>query len=139
LLEREALNVSWYELGRVYRRLEAQGQIRGGHFVSGVSGEQFALPEAIGLLRSLRQARPTGELVVLSAADPLNLSGILAPGARITAVAPNRILLQDGVVLAALEGGKIIRLERGSDVTDNAVEHALTVGKLPAALRPYYA
>ena len=78
LLEREALNVSWYELGRIYRRLEAQGQIRGGHFVSGVSGEQFALPEAIGLLRSVRKAKPAGELIVLNAADPLNLVGILA-------------------------------------------------------------
>src|SRR5204863_4293601 len=63
LLEREAPNVSWFELGRVYRRLEARGDIRGGHFVGGVSGEQFALPEAIGLLRSLRNSAPTGELI----------------------------------------------------------------------------
>ena len=56
LLERESLRVSWYELGRVYRRLEARGEIRGGHFVNGASGEQFALPEAIGLLRSIRKA-----------------------------------------------------------------------------------
>src|SRR5205807_5894819 len=68
LLERESLKVSWYELSRTYRRLEARGEIRGGYFVNGVSGEQFALPEAIGLLRSLRKAPPTGELITLSAA-----------------------------------------------------------------------
>ena len=74
LLGRESLRVSWYELGRVYRRLEARGEIRGGHFVSGVSGEQFALPEAIGLLRSVRKAEVAGELIVINAADPLNLA-----------------------------------------------------------------
>src|SRR5206468_5257944 len=65
LLERESLEVSWFELSRVYRRLEARGDIRGGHFVSGVSGEQFALPEAIGLLRSLRKRAEAGELIAL--------------------------------------------------------------------------
>src|SRR4029079_119973 len=86
LLERESLRVSWFDLGRVYRRLEARGEIRGGYFVSGVSGEQFALTEAIGLLRSLRKAEPSGRLVALSAADPLNLVSILTPGPRIPAI-----------------------------------------------------
>src|SRR5213076_1063917 len=94
LLERESLKVSWFELGRVYRRLEARGEIRGGYFVSGVSGEQFALPEAIGLLRSIRKTKPTGELIALRAADPLNLVGILTPGPRVTAITSNRILLR---------------------------------------------
>src|SRR5262249_57613719 len=83
LLERESFSLSWYELGRVYRRLEARGEIRGGHFVSGVSGEQFALSDAIGFLRSVRKALPKGELVTISGADPLNLFGILVPGPRI--------------------------------------------------------
>jgi ATP-dependent Lhr-like helicase len=69
--------VSWYELGRIYRRQEARGEIRGGYFVGGVSGEQFALPEAIGLLRSLRKSPGKGELITLSAADPLNLVGLV--------------------------------------------------------------
>src|SRR6185503_6716817 len=103
LLERESLRMGWFELGRVYRRMEARGEIRGGHFVSGVSGEQFALPEAIGLLRSLRKSKPTGELIILSAADPLNLAGILSPGPRISAISSNRILLRDGIPIAALE------------------------------------
>src|SRR5213592_248712 len=83
LLERESFPITWYELGRIYRRWEARGEIRGGYFVAGISGEQFALPEAIGLLRSIRKAPENGELTTLSAADPLNLQGILTPGPRI--------------------------------------------------------
>ncbi len=138
LLERESLDVSWYELGRVYRRLEARGEIRGGHFVGGVSGEQFALPEAIGLLRSVRKAASKGELVVLSAADPLNLVGVLTPGPRIPSIATNRVLLRDGLPIAALEAGQIIQLENEADVADGMIANALKVGKMPAALRPYY-
>jgi ATP-dependent Lhr-like helicase len=138
LLERESLDVSWYELGRVFRRLEARGEIRGGHFVGGVSGEQFALPEAIGLLRSVRKAAPKGELVVLSAADPLNLVGVLTPGPRIPAIAANRILLRDGLPIAAMEAGQIIKLETEADVEDGMIVNALKVGRMPASLRPYY-
>jgi ATP-dependent Lhr-like helicase len=101
LPEREALSASWFELGRLYRRLEARGEIRGGHFIEGVSGEQFALPEAIGLLRSMRKAKPTGESVVISAAGPLNLLGILTPGPRVAAIASNRILLRDRMAALA--------------------------------------
>jgi ATP-dependent helicase Lhr and Lhr-like helicase len=136
LLERESLKVSWFELGRFYRRLEARGEIRGGHFVSGVSGEQFALPEAIGLLRSLRKSKPSGELIMLSAADPLNLIGVLTPGPRITAIGANRLLLRDGAPVAALEAGKIINLNGDSDTTE--IEQSLKVGKLSPALRRYY-
>jgi ATP-dependent Lhr-like helicase len=139
LLEREPFAVSWYELGRVYRRLEARGEIRGGHFIGGVSGEQFARPEAIGLLRSVRKAALKGEWVAISGADPLNLVGILTPGARIPGTSANRILLRDGVPIAALEGGEVRRLEAGAGESDLEVERALKIGKLPLALRPYYA
>src|SRR6187401_2937607 len=94
MLERESLKVSWFELGRIYRRLEARGDIRGGYFVSGVSGEQFALPEAIGLLRSLRKTAAEGEMIAISGADPLNLAGILSPGVRVAAITAHRILLR---------------------------------------------
>jgi ATP-dependent Lhr-like helicase len=137
LLEREALGVSWYELGRVYRRLEARGEIRGGHFVQGASGEQFALPEAIGLLRSIRKAEPSGEWIVINAADPLNLQGILTPGLRVTSITANRILLRDGQPVAALIGGKTEMLN-GHELDPVAIERALTVGKMSAQLRPYY-
>ncbi|HEV2965814.1 MAG TPA: hypothetical protein VGW97_02795, partial [Chthoniobacterales bacterium] len=100
LLERESLNATWYELGRIYRRLEARGEIRGGYFIAGMSGEQFALPEAIGLLRSIRKAAPSHELITLSAADPLNLQGILTPGSRIAAFTANRISFRNGLPLA---------------------------------------
>ena len=110
LLERESLPVTWYELGRIYRRWEARGEIRGGYFVGGVGGEQFALPEAIGLLRSIRKSPAKGELITLSAADPLNLQGILTPGPRISALTSNRILFRDGLPMAALEAGEIRKL-----------------------------
>jgi ATP-dependent helicase Lhr and Lhr-like helicase len=119
--------------------MEARGEVRGGHFVRGVSGEQFALPDAIGLMRTLRKAPEKGELVTIAAADPLNLVGILTPGARVPATAANRILLRDGVPVAALEGGQIRRLDPDLDVPDLAVERALKVGRLSAKLRPFYA
>jgi ATP-dependent helicase Lhr and Lhr-like helicase len=136
LLEREALKVSWFELGRIYRRLEARGEIRGGYFINGVSGEQFALPEAIGSLRSIRKIKATGELVILSAADPLNLVSILTPGARIASVWKNRILLRDGVPVAGLQAGKILNLNGAEDL--NGYERSLKIGRMPAALRRYY-
>jgi ATP-dependent Lhr-like helicase len=139
LLEREPFNISWYELGRIYRRLEARGEIRGGYFVGGVSGEQFALPEAIGLLRSTRNAPTKGELITISAADPLNLVGILTPGRRITAISANRILLRDGVAIAALEAGQVTALDGSAEQGNGFIENALRLGTLPAALRPYYA
>ena len=142
LIERESLRVSWFELLRVYRRLEARGEIRGGYFVAGVSGEQFALPEAIGLLRSIRnkeRARPSHDLIAISGADPLNLSGILAPGPRVAAVTAHRILLRGGVPIAALRAGQVISLEAESPEPDRKVEQTLRLGTLSPALRPYYA
>ena len=123
----------------MYRRLEARGEIRGGHFVSGVSGEQFALADAIAVLRALRKAPAKGELITISAADPLNLVGILTPGPRIAATTANRILLRDGVPIAALEAGELKSLESVNGQPALAIERALKVGKLPVALRPYYA
>src|SRR5262245_8043506 len=137
LLERESLPITWYELGRVYRRLEARGEIRGGYFVGGVSGEQFALPEAIGLLRSIRKSSSNSELITLSAADPLNLQGILTPGTGIPAFTANRILFRDGLPLAARESREIRRLS-DQQAPDLQIENALRVGKLRPSLRPYY-
>lgn len=137
LLERESLAVTWYELGRIYRRWEARGEIRGGYFIAGVSGEQFALPEAIGLLRSIRKTALSNELVTLSAADPLNLQGILTPGSRVAAFTANRLSFRAGLPLAALEAGEIRKLSDDA-VSDSQIETALKVGKLRPSLRPYY-
>jgi ATP-dependent Lhr-like helicase len=137
LLERASFSVTWYELGRIYRRLEARGEIRGGYFVGGVSGEQFALPEAIGLLRAIRKSSANRELITLSAADPLNLQGVLTPGARIPAFTANRILFRDGLPIAALESGEIRKLSE-EQIPDLQIENALRIGKLRPSLRPYY-
>ncbi|RUL75263.1 DEAD/DEAH box helicase [Dyella choica] len=107
LLEREAPWLpSWRELLRVYHRLEARGEIRGGRFVEGLVGEQFALPEAIAQLRSIRQ-RPAEQLrATLSGSDPLNLVGTVLAGDRLPALAGTRVLYEDGVAVAALVANK---------------------------------
>ncbi len=107
LLEREAGWLPpWRDLLRVYRRWEARGEIRGGRFVAGFSGEQFALPEAIGALRETRRGKATGEMVPLSGADPLNLTGILTPGPKLAPAASHRVLYRDGVPIATLVAGE---------------------------------
>jgi ATP-dependent Lhr-like helicase len=106
LLEREGIAVPWRVLLRVYHRLEARGEIRGGRFVAGISGEQFALPEAVGMLRSIRREGAQESMISVSAADPLNLAGIITPGNRITAHTGNRVLYHDGAPIAALESGE---------------------------------
>jgi ATP-dependent Lhr-like helicase len=104
LLAREPSRVPWRDLVRVYRTLEARGEVRGGRFVSGMSGEQFALPDAVDRLREVRRSGPDGALVIVTGADPLNLTGIVTAGDRIRAVAGTRIVYRNGVPLAALEG-----------------------------------
>ncbi|NQD78438.1 ATP-dependent DNA helicase, partial [Pseudomonas sp. CrR7] len=106
LLERESdVLPPWRELLRCYHRLEARGEIRGGRFIAGLAGEQFALPEAVGLLRQVRRREPDGALLVVSAADPLNLIGSLLPGAKVPAVSGNRLLYRDGVPVAMRVAG----------------------------------
>ena len=97
----------WRELLLCCRRLEARGEIRGGRFVAGFSGEQFALPDAIPALRAVRQADATPALACISGADPLNLAGIVVPGPKIPAIAGNRVLLEGGLPVAALVAGEI--------------------------------
>ncbi|HEY0781903.1 MAG TPA: ATP-dependent DNA helicase, partial [Thermoanaerobaculia bacterium] len=104
LVERESLLPPWRDLLAVFRRLEARGEIRGGRFVSGFAGEQYALPEAVGRLRALRKEARRGTLVSVSAADPLNLVGIATPGDRLPALAGNRLLYRDGEPIAVREG-----------------------------------
>jgi ATP-dependent Lhr-like helicase len=104
LLTREPNAAPWRELARVYRRLEARGEIRGGRFVTGMSGEQFALPEAVEKLREIRRTPPDGHLTVISACDPLNLIGILTTTDRIRAIAGTRIAYRDGIAVSVMEG-----------------------------------
>jgi ATP-dependent Lhr-like helicase len=99
LLVRETLAVSWREILWALRRLEARGAIRGGRFVTGFVGEQYALPGAVEALRRTRKLERTGETVRLSAVDPLNLVGVLTPGPRIPAVRTQQVVYRDGLPL----------------------------------------
>ncbi len=118
VLARESHLPPWRDLVRVFRRLEARGEIRGGRFVAGFGGEQFAAADAVGRLRAVRKLERRDELVAISACDPLNLVGILTPHARVAAIQRNRLLLCDGVPVAALEGGELRRL--GDSPLDDA-------------------
>ncbi|MDR7447098.1 MAG: hypothetical protein QN166_08685, partial [Armatimonadota bacterium] len=109
ILARERAAPPWRDLVRVYRRWEAQGRIRGGRFVSGFAGEQFALPEAVEALRAVRRATAKGEVAVLSAADPLNLVGILVPGDRLSPFSGLGLVLRDGTVEDVAPLGALLR------------------------------
>ena len=126
MLEREASWLPpWRDLLRVYRTLEARGEIRGGRFVSGFSGEQFALPDAIGMLREIRRREPDGKLLSVSGADPLNLQGILTPGPKLASLTGNRLLYRDGIPIAMLAGGETQFLEQLEPGVEWAARKAL--------------
>jgi ATP-dependent Lhr-like helicase len=97
LLARETFTVPWREVLWALRRMEARGTIRGGRFVGGFSGEQYALPEAVDALRAVRKQERIGETITISAADPLNLAGIVLPGPRVPALRTNAVTYVDGV------------------------------------------
>jgi ATP-dependent Lhr-like helicase len=136
LLQRESQLPPWRDMVRVYRRLEARGEIRGGRFVAGFGGEQFAAADAVGRLRAVRKSEKLDELVVLSAVDPLNLVGILTPEDRVAAIYRNRILYRDGLPIAAVEGGQVRRLAQ-SDLSDDQLRTLLARRSLRAPLKPY--
>ncbi|MFN2516726.1 MAG: DEAD/DEAH box helicase [Pyrinomonadaceae bacterium] len=163
LLEREGIALPWRVLLRIYHRLEARGEIRGGRFVAGISGEQFALPEAVGMLRAIRRAR-TGavdfgfrsseqnddepplaigvtsvedSLISVSAADPLNLVGIITPGGRVTAHTSNRILYRNGEPITVLESGETRFLVELSRTMEWKAKSALMRKATPPQLRTY--
>lgn len=126
LLVREVLVQSWRDLLVVYRRLELKGEVRGGRFVSGYVGEQFALPEAVEALRAIKKhpGSGVGVDIKLSACDPLNLSGVILPGARVPAVPSTFVVFRDGLPLRVLtakgqrpEDGEIVPLARGASGT----------------------
>ena len=110
LLLREEGLPPYRELLKVYRRLEARGEVRGGRFVAGFSGEQYALPEAVQQVRATRRASLDSVHIVISGADPLNLAGITSPAQRVPAIARNRVVYCDGVPVAARAGKEAISL-----------------------------
>jgi ATP-dependent Lhr-like helicase len=128
LLAREAAWLPpWRDILRVLRRLEARGEIRGGRFVAGISGEQYALPEAVTALRDIRRRAPDGSLVAISAADPLNLAGIIVPGPKVAALSGNRLLYRDGVLIATLVADEVNWVGEIDPATASRAKSALIV------------
>ena len=128
LLTRETSGVPWRDLVRVYRRLEARGEIRGGRFVTGVSGEQFALPDAVERLREIRRSAATIDLIVISGADPLNLTGIVTTATASARPPARGIVYRNGVALAAMEGD-MLRMLATLEADDAADVAAAAAGR----------
>ncbi len=141
LAEKENLTPRWRELIKIYRLMEARGEIRGGRFVEGMYGEQFALPETISLLRKIRKDEKSGRLISISASDPLNLTGVITPGKRVSALYGNRILFMDGIPVA-VKDGKEIALLPAADIDalkgrEWQVRQALVQRNIPPRLKAY--
>jgi ATP-dependent Lhr-like helicase len=135
-LQRESLLPPWRELLAHLRRMEDRGEVNGGRFVDGFSGEQFALPEAVGLLRRSRKEDSDSPFVVINAADPLNLGGIMTPGVKTPARVSNLILLENGVPAARWLGGELEMLNGSSREASAAAQSYFRAGlpRLPAQL-----
>ena len=133
LLTREPHVATWRELVKIYRRLEARGEIRGGRFVTGMSGEQFALPEAVTRLREIRREHPNGRVTILSAADPLNLTGILNAGERVRAIPSTRIAYRDGIAVSVMEGDFLRPLAEVEPASAMEIAAALAGRRVPVA------
>jgi ATP-dependent Lhr-like helicase len=126
LLEREAAWLPpWRELVRVYRRLEARGEIRGGRFISGIPGEQFALPEAVAALRGVRRDDANEPWIVVAANDPANLLGNLLPGDKVARVPGNRVLFSGGLPIAVLVAHQVTFLTELTLEAQSAAKKAL--------------
>jgi ATP-dependent Lhr-like helicase len=137
LLDRESINIPWRDLLRVYRRLEARGEIRGGRFLAGFTGEQFASADAVHLLRSIRRTEADGSMIAISAADPLNMLGILLPGSRLPQAASNRLLYRDGAPIAVLEAREIRFLIEMDAAEEWQARNALLRRRVPPKVRAY--
>ncbi len=129
LLTRETVTPPWWELALIYRRMEARGEIRGGRFILGVAGEQYALPEAVESLR--RPRAEENSWLIISAADPLNLAGIILPGARVPAVRGNRLLFHNGRLAATLQAGDLVFLQDFPGEVKDKITRALRLTQLP--------
>jgi ATP-dependent Lhr-like helicase len=135
LLEREAAWLPrWRDLVRVCRRLEARGELRGGRFIAGVSGEQFALPEAVVRMREVRRGPPDTALLCLAAADPANLLGSLLPGPSLPRVPGSRVLYRDGLPVATLAAGVVTALVPMTAALQREAERALTMDSAARSL-----
>jgi ATP-dependent helicase Lhr and Lhr-like helicase len=137
LADRENLAPPWRDIVRMLRTMEARGQIRGGRFVEGVYGEQYALPEAVVELRNCKKDTRRDVLTSISAADPLNLTGVITPGRRVPAFSGNRILFQDGIPIAFKEAKEIHFILEPAPEKKWALQNALIRHTVSPRLRKY--
>lgn len=137
LAEKEKVLHLWYDLLKIYRKMEARGTIRGGRFVEGFGGEQYALPEAVSAVRSLRKQEQTEKYVSISASDPLNLTGYITPGKRVPSFYGNRILYKNGVPVALKEGKDVIFMNDFDAETQWNLKKILLHREIQPELRPY--
>lgn len=137
ILENESFAPPWRILVRVLRRLELKGVLRAGRFISNVSGEQFAYPETVVNLREIKNKIMTGQLVSISAADPLNLIGSILPGDKVPNLIKNRILYRDGIPIAVLEGIETKFLKEFSENQKWELKNALIRRAFPPKLKAY--
>jgi ATP-dependent Lhr-like helicase len=115
VLARESNLPKWRELLLNYRRMEDRGEIRGGRFVSGFIGEQFALPVAVESLRAARKSQISGDIITVSAADPLNLVGVIVPGERVMAISGRHVSFKDGVAVEPETRWELMRIAEAGD------------------------
>ncbi|MCW8925538.1 MAG: hypothetical protein OQJ84_04715, partial [Xanthomonadales bacterium] len=127
VIQREPLLPPWRELLGYLRRMEDRGEVRGGRFVDGFSGEQFALPEALGLLRESAEPGSRPVFTVISACDPLNLGGLITPGVKTPASSGNRVLLENGVPVARIMGEQVEEFDRISNQARDVAQKRLPV------------
>ena len=140
LIEKESLAPPWRPLLAVYRRMELKGTVRGGRFISGVGGEQFAFSETIDSLRKLKNARETSASAshyCLSATDPANLINLILPTRKLARLAGNRVLYRGGVPIALMESGEIRLLRQMGEEEQWQVRQMLTERTFPPRLRSY--
>lgn len=134
VIARRETQIGWRRLLAALRTMEARGEVRGGRFVNGVGGEQFALPDALTTLRRVRRATPDGELISISACDPLNLTGVVIGSERVAATLGHRLVWRDGYLVATWDGREVRHLEPGGSQTSlNEVERLAR--QLPAYAR----
>lgn len=137
MIQKETYAPKWRDLVRVLRRLEARGEIRGGYFISGMSGEQFALPEVISQLRAIRKKQKESIKITLSACDPLNLTGVVTPGKHVSNYPGNRIMYVDGAVVAIKEGDEVKHLQKLTNQQAWITKNEILQKNNPKVLRAY--
>lgn len=137
LVEKEKLLPVWRLLLKTLRKMEARGEVRGGRFIQGFWGEQFALPDAVTSLRAVHKGKTDDQFIAISASDPLNLTGVITPGKRIPAVYSNRILYKNGIPVVVREGKEIFFLDNFDEKEKWRLQNALVKRNIQQELKPY--